>query len=282
MLIAQATDLHIGFDPGNPDEANTRRLRALLDQLLAAPDRPDALVLSGDLTEFGDAESYARLAGMLEGLPFPVLPMVGNHDCRAPFLAAFSECPNEGGFIHYATRIGPLRLMVLDTLEEGRHGGAFCEARAAWLAARLAEDRDVPTLLALHHPPFETGLHWLDSANHEPWIARLADALAGAPNLVGLISGHLHRTITGQWQGMTATVCSSSAAPAALDLRKADPEHPDGRAMITDAPPVYALHRWDGTRLTTHFEWVAPMQTLASYDERFQPVVRVIAAERGD
>ncbi|GGZ14026.1 metallophosphoesterase [Novosphingobium colocasiae] len=281
MLIAQATDLHIGFEPGNPDEPNTRRFRALLDQLCAAPDRPDALVLSGDLTEFGDAESYARLAAMIADLPFPVLPMVGNHDLRAPFLAAFPACPTEGGFIQYNARIGPLRLLVLDTLEEGRHGGAFCEARAGWLADRLAEDAATPTVLALHHPPFESGLHWLDSGNHEPWVARLAAVVAGAPNVVGLMSGHLHRSIAAQWQGMTATVCSSSAAPAALDLRAADPETPDGRAMITDAPPVYALHRWDGARLATHFEWVAPVRPLAFYDESFQPVVRVIAEERG-
>ena len=33
MLIAQITDLHIGFDRGNPHELNVRRLNLVIDEL---------------------------------------------------------------------------------------------------------------------------------------------------------------------------------------------------------------------------------------------------------
>ena len=85
---------------------------------------------------------------------------------------------------------------MLDTLEEGRHGGAFCETRAAWLAARLDEAPERPTLIALHHPPIDTGIDWLTERPDAPWIARLHDVLVGRPNIVGMIAGHVHRPIT--------------------------------------------------------------------------------------
>ena len=62
MLIAQITDIHIGFDKGNPDEHNMVRLRAVLGHLVNGPNRPDLLLLSGDLTEDGAPADYARLA----------------------------------------------------------------------------------------------------------------------------------------------------------------------------------------------------------------------------
>lgn len=280
MLIAQITDTHIGFDPGNPDESNLHRLNALLRRLAEGPNRPDALLLTGDLTEFGDAESYARLAAAVAGMPFPVWPMAGNHDDRAPLLAAFPQAPAEGGFVQYPLEWDHFRVLLLDTLEPGRHGGGFCAARAGWLAGQLAARPGVPTLIAMHHPPFESGIAWLDGDEHEEWIARFAATVAGHDQVKAIVSGHLHRAISTLWNGVPATVCASSAAAAALDLRPVDPESPDGRAMIVDELPGYALHRWDGRRIVSHCEAVGALTPLARYDERFQPVIRQIESER--
>ena len=90
MLIAQMTDIHIGFAPGEePDELNHSRFRATLDRLSEAPSRPDMLVLTGDITDHGDRESFATTVALLAGCPFPVWPMVGNHDSREGLLHAF-------------------------------------------------------------------------------------------------------------------------------------------------------------------------------------------------
>lgn len=50
MLIAQITDVHIGFEPGNPDEPNMQRLQAVIRRLVEGPNRPDLLLMTGDLT----------------------------------------------------------------------------------------------------------------------------------------------------------------------------------------------------------------------------------------
>lgn len=280
VLIAQITDMHVGFSGSASGGYNSHRLRAVIQRLAEGPNRPDLLLMSGDMTEFGDAPSYARLAGMVRDCPFPVAPMVGNHDMRAPLLEAFPDCPRNDGFVQYALDIGTLRVLVLDTLEEGRHGGAFCEARAAWLAGELAAHPDRPTLIAMHHPPFESGIAWLDSDEREPWIVRLAETVRGCPQIRGIVAGHLHRTIHALWEGIPVTVTGSTAATVALDLNPVDPVRPDGRAMISGELPVYALHRWDGRRIVSHTESVGALDVLARYDEAFQDVVRVIDAER--
>jgi len=282
LLIAQITDLHVGFDPGNPDEHNMLRLRAVLERIVASPNRPDVLLMSGDLTEFGDAESYRRLAEAVADCPFPVLPMAGNHDTRAPLLTAFPGTPGHDGFVQYAVDLKGLRLIVLDTLDPGRHGGAFCETRAAWLAAELSAHADTPTLIALHHPPFESGIEWIDCGSREPWIARLADTVRGQRQVCGMVTGHLHRSIHTCWEGIPLTVCSSTAPLVALDLTPIDPEVPDRRAMITDELPAYALHRWDGQRLVSHVEAVEGHAVIARFDAGLQDVVKLIVSERTD
>ena len=75
-------------------------------------------------------------------------------------------------------------------------------------------------------------------------------------------------------------VAPSTAPAAALDLSPIDPAEPDNRAMITDEPPGYALHHWDGTRLISHFEPVADWRVFARYDKGLQNLVQVIEAER--
>jgi 3',5'-cyclic AMP phosphodiesterase CpdA len=278
MLLAQITDLHLGMESDDPDEPNTRRLRASLEAIFARRARPDALLVTGDLTE-GRAASYQRLRAILAEFPAPAHLCIGNHDDRAAFLAAFPETPTVGGFVQYAVEDGPVRLLVLDTSEEGRHGGGFCPARAAWLAERLAESAR-PTLLVLHHPPVATGLEWIDVGAQEAWIGRLAEAVSGHGHVVGAVCGHLHRPIAAVWRGLPVSVCAATAPQLALDLSPVDPDAPDGRPLVVDQPPAFALHRITPAGLVTHFATAEPAPALARHDSRLQPLLRALAAER--
>lgn len=284
MLIGQITDVHIGFDAGNPREGNMLRLETVLERLLGMAEQPDILLLTGDLTEHGDAASFVRLADALRGFPAPVWPIPGNHDLRDELLAAFPHVQpslhETGGFIQYAIEQEGLRLVMLDTLDVGRHGGAFCETRARWLQAELAAHPGIPTALVMHHPPFPTGIAWMDTQSNEPWVARFAEAIAGQDQIVAILCGHVHRAAATAWHGRTAIICPSSAPAVALNLTGIDPDQPDGRALITDEPPGFALHRWDGVSLVSHLLGAVDAATLAAYDARLQPMIRGMFAER--
>lgn len=283
MLIAQITDVHLGFDPENPDEFNRQRLDATLGALRLLSPRPDLLLVTGDIVNDGDdCQSYQRYREAIADLPFPVFPLMGNHDSRDPFLALFPDLPTADGFIQYAVEDFPLRILALDTLEVGRHGGGFCETRADWLRARLDEAPDRPTLIALHHPPVATGIGWLSEDPEAQWVRRLESVVAGRGNIVAMVAGHVHRQIITGWAGTTLIVCSSTAPQVALDLRPIDPEAPDERPMIIAEPPSYALHLWDGRQLTTHFDTAEDHEILARYTPQLQPLVRMLIAEKGE
>lgn len=281
MLIAQITDIHLGFDPGNPDELNQRRLDCVLRTLSEMVPRPDLLLATGDLADAGDdAECYERLKLSLTKLAIPAYFALGNHDGRDAFHGTFANIPMADGFLQYAIEDYPLRILVLDTLEEGRHGGAFCETRAAWLSERLVEAPDRPTLIVLHHPPIESGLSWMTENPQAPWVKRLEAIVSAHGNIVALVAGHLHRPVVTRWAGTVLAVCPATAPQVALDLGEIDPETPDGRPMIVADPPWFAVHVWNGRQLVSHFDTAGGHDVLAHYGPELQPLVRLLAAEK--
>ena len=281
MLIAQITDIHLGFEPNNPAEFNRKRLDQTLRTLAAMTPQPDLLLATGDLADTGDDEvSYRRLKSALSGCPIPTWFCMGNHDSREPFLRQFPEVGSADGFIQYSIEDYPLRILVLDTLEVGRHGGGFCETRARWLRERLAEQPNRPTLLVLHHPPIDTGLSWMSEDPDAEWVGRLRSVVEGQGNVVGMITGHLHRAVVTSWAGTTLAVCPSTAPQVALDLDTIDPDQPDGRPMIVADPPAYAIHVWNGEQLVSHFDTAEDHTVLARYEPALQPLVQMLRAEK--
>lgn len=281
MLIAQITDLHLGFEPNNPGEFNRRRLDLTLARLRAMTPRPNLLIISGDMADTGDdGVSYKRLRSALAGFPIPTWFAMGNHDSRGAFHNYFPQIPMADNFVQYAIEAGPLRILVLDTLEEGRHSGGFCETRAAWLRDRLAEEPERPTLIVLHHPPIESGLSWMTENPEAEWVLRLRAIIAAQSNIVAMIAGHLHRPVMTEWAGVRLMVCPSTAPQVALDLARIDPDKPDGRPMIVADPPGYALHLWNGNGLVSHYNTADEHTVLARYEPALQPLVQMLAAER--
>ena len=280
MLIAQVTDIHLGFQPDDQAEMNRKRFDEVVESLLALTPQPDLLLATGDLSESGSITSYETLKSIAERLPFPVHFALGNHDLRDNFRSVFPEVPVCGtGHVQYAVVHGPLRFVVLDTLEEGHHGGALSAEQAAWLDEALLEDNR-PTVLVLHHPPIESGNGWMTEDLHAPWVQRLAEVVRRHPQIIRMITGHLHRAIVTGWHGTTLAVCPSSAPQVAIDFREIDGENPDGRDMIVAEPPGFALHYWTGRDLISHFCAGGEHPVLARYNARMQPTIQHILAER--
>src|SRR3546814_18282750 len=98
--------------------------------------------------------------------------------------------------------------------------------------------------------------------------------LRGPDPVRGLIWRHLHRGVTGAWEGGTIAICSSTAPQVSLDLRPIDENNPDDRPMIVAEDPAYALHHWNGRELVSFYDHAGAHTMLAKYDERLQPLAR--------
>jgi len=82
--LVQITDTHIreaGRLAYNKVDTSAG-LRATVEAILALRQTPDAVVITGDLVDFGRPAEYARLRELLRPLTMPVYVMPGNHDHR--------------------------------------------------------------------------------------------------------------------------------------------------------------------------------------------------------
>ncbi len=131
-----------------------------------------------------------------------------------------------------------VRLIGLDTLVPGESRGELCADRLAWLEATLSTS-DRPTLIALHHPPFTTGIGHMDRIGLTG-AGDFAALLDRFPQVCRVLCGHLHRPITLLMGRAVVSTCSSPAHQVALDLR------PDAESCFTLEPPGFDLHRWTG------------------------------------
>ncbi|SOD90085.1 phosphodiesterase [Caenispirillum bisanense] len=250
MLIAQITDTHVSAaEPTGPAGADpSRRLLGVVRALNAMEPRPDLVLVTGDLTSDGGDEDYRHLRGVLGQLDMPYYVLPGNHDDRGCIRTAFRQdgyLP-ESGYLNYVVEGYPLRIVCLDTLHEGHDGGRLCLDRLQWLETTLAEDRTAPTVVAMHHPPFFTGIAPFDREPLQGADA-FASIVAANPHVERVVCGHLHRPVETRWHGLTVTVAPSTAFEIALDLR----EGTDFR-IVNGAAPGFQLHLFGRGGLVTH------------------------------
>lgn len=257
MLLAQISDLHIK----RPGQLAYRRvdtaaaLARCVAKLNALVPRPDAVLVTGDLTDFGHDDEYRHLRALLAPLEIPYYLMVGNHDDRAALRRAFADRPElhgGGAFVQYALDVGAVRVLALDSQVPGTSGGDLCDARLAWLAGELDAARGRPTIVALHHPPFVSGIGHMDALRLAPAAAAKLDALLrGHPNVERVLCGHVHRTMFTRFGGTLASAVPAPAHQVAFDLRA------DAPSAFRLEPPAFAVHAYaPDTGMTSHHVYV--------------------------
>lgn len=255
MILAQISDLHVTAKGKKLyDRIDTiGHLRNAVRHLNDLQPRPDFVIISGDLVDEGSMAEYEMLRDLLSGLSTPYVLMPGNHDERGNLRRAFADhsyLPKNGEFIQYAIEDQPLLILALDTLIPGEGGGRLCPARLEWLAALLEAHRSRPTLIAMHHPPFVTGVEGMDDIKCENGAA-LGAIVARHPQVERIVCGHVHRPICVRWHGTVVTTAPSTAHQVALDLRDGSPV-----SWIME-PPACHLHYWQPENgLVTHLSYI--------------------------
>jgi 3',5'-cyclic AMP phosphodiesterase CpdA len=255
MMIAQITDLHAGRRVETP--AGTLDTFAALERavahLNALEPAPDIVLATGDLSHDTEPEDYLRLKAALAGLDMPLFVIPGNHDDRANLLAAFGDdgyLPAEGSFLHYVVEGYPLRLIALDTTITGTEAGELCLERLAWLEARLAEAPERPTVIFMHHPPFETGIPFFDNIGCRGGAA-MGAIVARHPRVEAVLCGHVHRAITLRWHGTLVQVTPATGYQYPLQLRDT------GSIAAVLEPPACRVCLWTPeVGLVSHLSYI--------------------------
>jgi 3',5'-cyclic-AMP phosphodiesterase len=247
ILLAQLSDLHIGANENGVDPVP--HLQAVVEAVRSLPNQPDAVLVSGDLTDDGADAGYRVARGLLERLDAPLHVLPGNHDDRGRLRAAFG-LPGEGNEpIRYSADVGELRLVVFDSNVPGQDPGRYDAEQLRWLDEELREQPRRPTLLALHHPPLATGIEEWDGINLEPGQReQLAAVVARHPQLRVIVGGHLHRVAASALAGVPVLAVPSTYLQARPDFET------EGVELVPH--PGFALHVLRDGELASQVETV--------------------------
>ncbi|MDU2188608.1 MAG: phosphodiesterase [Klebsiella pneumoniae] len=168
MLLAHISDTHFrsrgeklyGFIDVNAANAD------VVSQLNALRERPDAVVVSGDIVNCGRPEEYQVARQILGSLNYPLYLIPGNHDDKAHFLEHLHPlCPqlgNDPQNMRYAVHDFATRLLFIDSSHAGTSKGWLTDETIGWLEAQLFEGGDKPATLFMHHPPLPLGNAQMD------------------------------------------------------------------------------------------------------------------------
>ena len=205
MKLIHLTDIHLtapgqtiaGRDPNaNFDKA--------VAHALAQHSDAELMVITGDLSDWGDRPDYERLRTKIEAIPMPVGLCIGNHDDRATFLEVFPERADRHGFVQGAHDVNGTRCLMLDTWGPESHAGFYCEKRQAWLEEQL-DTHHGPFLLFMHHNPIPTHIAPMDEIRllDDVPFRRIVGRRAG--RIQHIFFGHCHLPMSGSIYGVPVT-----------------------------------------------------------------------------
>lgn len=234
-----STILHLSDPHLDSSSARTDRLTSVLAD--AQVRRPDAIVVTGDITERGRADEYRAFARCLslEGLPSLTVP--GNHDHPETMRRELEAPVTPTLDLSDGTRI-----IGLDVTVPGYDHGHLSDETAGEVEAAAHGAEAI--ILALHQPPVCTGHSVADGMLTDNPV-RLAQLVATLPTVTAILCGHVHTALASNLDGTPVLVAPGVVSTLHLDASArplADPF----------APPGYALHNIEDRRIATTFRYV--------------------------
>jgi 3',5'-cyclic AMP phosphodiesterase CpdA len=188
--------------------------------------------------------------GAAASAPRPMAASVAAADVAPPGRGATTRFPATTPTRTRSTGSRSARLVALDTTRPGEDPGALDEERLAWLDAELAAAPDVPTVIAMHHPPLATGVPPLDEIGLPAADRRaLATVVERHPQVRRLVAGHMHRAIGADLAGRAVLAVPSTYMQARLDLSS-------GELQVVPGPAGFAVHALLDGEVISHLQWV--------------------------
>ncbi|MEO0718827.1 MAG: metallophosphoesterase [Pseudomonadota bacterium] len=278
------TDLHIGdpslgfsggigeeIDDPRPLTDTPARLKAALARIATLEVAPSFIVVTGDLSQYGEAASYKALRDIMADVAPPVIYGLGNHDDRQNFYAQIVDDPARTAPYDHDVVIDGVHVITLDSGVPGKVGGSLAPEQFEFLAAALSRHADAPKVLAIHHPPVmgDSNAPAYDGLDRDD-SARLGDMIEGG-RVQAILCGHIHQSRVTLWRG-TPVVVTTGLHNAIDPLRL-----PNAHAMSNDA--AFALCTVSHDMFTVNYVSLAtdhqdlgaitPAQ-IAAYEETLQ------------
>ena len=217
MKIIHLSDTHINPKTlYNLDSQN--RFESALQHIKNYHTDANLFIITGDLTHFGNDESYQIFKNILKekALPKHLNPklLIGNHDVRESFKKNFPHIPtDENGFIQYAEDLEDKTFIFLDTNLSGTDVGHLCNKRQDWLKETLELKKNKEIYIFMHHNPLALGNTKTDEIGlvQKNELKNILFEYKESIRHIGF--GHQHVTSAGQYLGITFSSPRSTWSP---------------------------------------------------------------------
>lgn len=200
LLVAQITDTHLfaEFEPKVFGVQTNRSLQAVVEKLKALQVQPDILLLTGDLSQDESSQSYDRIVEELAPLNIPAYWLPGNHD-NLQVMEQVLQHPPINATKSFTS--GGWNFLLISSLIPGCVHGEISLQSLDWLESQLQQATDLPTLVALHHPPCLINSEWMDKINLRNYEEFLA-VVDRYPQIKLVVFGHIHQEFAMVRQGV--------------------------------------------------------------------------------
>ncbi len=170
----------------------------------------DGVIITGDISDDGSTASYSDAYDILKELNLPLLAIPGNHDLRQPMMSYFAKDIDiqSSEFFDWIYETSDTVVIGLDTLVEGQKYGMLRSKSLNLLFKNLSQPSEKNIILAIHHPPINTGIPFMDEIGLKN-SSELAEYLDAADQPIRILCGHVH----GIYQG-TLGIHSVVTAPS--------------------------------------------------------------------
>lgn len=183
----------------------TQALRRVLERAGSLA-RLDLVLVSGDLADDGNADSYRTLRDLLTPWAAErgatVGYVMGNHDLADGFQAVLGDR-------EAVTTVRGRRIIRLDSSVPGAGYGAIGPAQLQWLRSELATPAELGSVVVLHHPPVPAATPLLAALKLQKPHELLDICAAGDVRLI--LAGHYHHPLATQAAGIQVLVAPGVA-----------------------------------------------------------------------
>lgn len=172
---------------GNPSDF----LRKTLENIHSLMQKPDFILISGDLVHEGNASDYVYFKQIIEDhvKDIPVYTALGNHDVTASYWEGYEGKANCTDQLFYETDINGYRLIVLDSSYDKSGVGMIDSKQLDWLANVLKKPSEHGSLVVTHHPLAAGEV----MPGHDLENSKELFNIINNTDVVAVLSGHTHQ-----------------------------------------------------------------------------------------
>lgn len=203
--IVQISDTHLFGDKHRKINGSNSysNLKHVLSHVLKLKEKPELIVVSGDLSQDCTFESYQHIANIFNNSGIKYFLFPGNHDDVTVINKVFDFNWTKDS-VDYSFEHNGWFYYVIDTSHYPNDGGEISKEQLVKFENKIKQNNNKPTIVFMHHHPVPINSSWMDNMilNEADNVNKI---IKQNSQIKAVLFGHIHqvfeKTINGTFYG---------------------------------------------------------------------------------